>query len=724
MKRTPQGEQEKTSQIAAYSDPFGEDESGLSAVDLFQIILRKLWFILACTLICGLIGYIYAATSTPLYEATASIRIDPGRANSLGFSDFSGPVADTTDLVRTEIAIMESDQLAISTINSLSNQQFLTLTGKQRSGLIPLQTAEISKDQERLIAAVKSHLIIKPVTDTQLVSISFKDKNAELAAAVVNDVVDAYLKQNFESRYSSVVQVQSWLSTQMNTLKTRSDDAQQKLAQFQEQHNILGTGASAMPGGQDTSTTTTDRLRLLNEKLTTAESDRIVKEALLRSAESNDPAVLASLFPDQKFQSLQTQQANLYTQFAQLSTKFGPKYAPLVQLENQLKVVNAEIKRNTEMVRSRIREDYQTAKSSEAMLRAEYGDQVEKAYSQNRDRAQLASLEAQGSASTQLYNTLQAKLQQAGVNAGLTGVNTMRVDVARPPLTPSGTSKAATILAATVLGLMIGCASVFLIEFMSDRIQNMRQMEKATGAKAVGMIPHHTKSSQSASGQLGALVTLTDPYSQEAESYRSLRNLLFQPQQNDTTHSVLITSSAPGEGKTTVASNLAVVLAQAGLKVLLVDAEFARPSLDEAFSCSGSEGLAELLAGKPVNFVQPVPSLVKLSLLGTGSVARINPDALANQFATLLSTWAQQFDFVLVKTAPLLLVSDGMLLAKHVDGSLLIGRQDVTSLKELTEVGSLLRAMQARIAGLVLNDATVRAKAKGKHDSNETQHAR
>ncbi len=726
MKRDLSGEQGTARAHNAQAMSTKEQGSGLSVADILHMLLARKFFIIACMLVCGAIAYIYLKASTPMYEAAASIRLDSGRAGSLGLSDMGGgTVQDGSDIVRTEVAIMQSDQVAIAALNSLTDSEFSGFANVSKSvGKIPADTADLSPQQEGLIGTFKSQLQVKPVAETQLIAISFKDKDPRLAATIANRVVDAYLKQNFDSRFGSVTQIQNWLSTQMNALKSNASDSQRKLAAFQEQHNIISTGSSAS-GGPDVANTTTDRLRLLNDRLAAAEADRIVKQGQMEAAMTGTPAVLASLFPDPKFQTLQTQQGTLTAQYAQLAAKFGPNYAPLAQMKSQLQAIDAEINGNVRNVQSRLKEEYDAAKTTEDMLRKEYSQQTGKTYALNREQASLSALQSEGNASSQLYNTLQVKLQQAGIDAGLTGINIMRVDIARAPLTPIGPGKATTLSVALTFGLIIGMACVFAVEFLADGLQGAPQLENTTGLTLLGSIPHDTSRGSKSSAHSG-VVALQRPKSKEAEAYRLLRNLLLESADGSPLRSLLVTSASQGEGKTTIVANLAVVLAQAGARVLLIDAEFSRPSLHKEFGVENAHGLSDFLqdsSTRDEKFMQPLPALPELVVLTTGQTANLSPDALTNGMRELLKEWEGRFDYVLVKSAPILLVSDGLLLAKWVDGVALIARREVSLLKDLKKASEMLDHINAHIVGAVMNDVPETSNQEGDYDKYATAYA-
>ena len=695
---------------------------GLSIGQILQMLAKHKGFIIGCTLACALVAFVYDEVAKPIYEATATVRIDESRASSLGLNgnlngDSSQPA---TDSLTTDIQILQSDAVAIAAIDALSPEDFRRFAHADKSTLLIPATGEtLTAAQEDLISNFKVHLAVKQVLETQLVTIAFRDPDPRLAATMVNHVVAAYLRKNFDSRFDSVTQVNTWLSGQMQSLRAKAAEAQAKLAAFQEHNDILVTADS--PSGTNAGTTTSDRLRLLNEALVAAEGTRIIKEAQLKAATAGNPspAVLAALYPDPKLQVLQTQQGTLFTQYAQLSTKFGPKYAPLAEVKRQLAEVDAEVDRNAKAIRGRLKEEYDTANKNESMLRGEYDEQVKKAYSQNRQQAELAALEAEGTASRQLYNTLQYKLDQAGVDVELSALDTQPVDIARAPIYPAWPKKFLLLALGTVLGLLIGIASALIIETSSAKVSLLPPLQILTGFEPLVMIPRVGKHGPADDGLLWAsTIVLQQPSSQAADSYRMLRNLLVHSHA-ETAKMVAFTSAEAGEGKSTVASNYALVLAQTGAKVLLVDAELRQPSLQHVFALQQQQGLAEAVSTDVMpKFLKPVTTLPNFALMLCGLPLSNPAEVLAsNRFMLLLKQWRDTFDYVVIKAGPLLTVSDSIPMMTAMDAVVIVTKQSSTPVTSLQQAGDLLRRTNASVAGIIINNATVGMKQYGRNNS-------
>jgi succinoglycan biosynthesis transport protein ExoP len=689
----------------------GEGASELSIGDVFLMLERHKWFIVACIIVAMALAGAYIATTVPIYEATASLRIDPSRASSLGFSEIiAAGGGGASDELQTEIAIIKSDSVAIDTLDSLSDDDFRAYTkaSKQSLAFDPKSTT-FTPAQEGLLGRFKGSVGAKQIEGTQLVGLSFRDPNPRLAAVMLNHLIASYLHQSFESRYGSVAQVSDWLSGQMDALKERSAEAQRRLATFQEKNNIIGVDAS--------NNTVMDRLRLLNQRLADAQANRIVKEAQMRAAMTGNPAVIASMFANPDLDALESEQGTLYGQYAEMSAKFGPSYPPLAELKRQMQKVDAEVDRLIGTVRLHAKQDYDTAAATEQLLQDQYQAQTAKAYDLNRQQAEYSILQSESTSTRDLYDTLQYKLQQAGVDAGLNGVNTMLVDSARAPLHPVEPKKTLILSFGLILGLFAGVGSSFLREATSDSVQSGEQMESVLGYHLLAMIPHNPVSDMSAkvtppgggTPMPAMLTSYVEPLSRYAESYRSLRNSVLLSSLDRPFKTILVTSPLAGEGKSSCSANLAVVLAQRGARVLAIDADLRRPSLHRNFNMKNGDGLSNLILGEDVAdpFLRPLVDLPNLVLLTAGKRVPLPSEALnSGKFFSLLAQWESEYDHVLIDSAPLLVVSDSLPMASQVDAVVVVARYKNTSLRALKRARSLLSRTSAHVAGVVLNDVS------------------
>ena len=401
---------------------------------------------------------------------------------------------------------------------------------------------------------------------------------------MVNSTVSSYTERNFRSSYDSATQVSSWLSKQMDDLKIKANQSQEKLAELQKQRGLIG--------GDETDNIVTKKLEGIDEQLTSAEADRIVKEARHRIAASGNPELIASMVPEPTLQVLRSQQAELRVEYARLNTKFGAGYPKLAELGNEMTQVESAIQAELKNLSDRYKNEYLAAANAEKMLRVKFEEQKQKAYDLNQGAAQYAILKHEVDATQDLYQTLQLKLRQAGIVAGLASANIAVVEAGQVPSEPVDPRTMVDLLLGLGAGLGLGLLSALGLEALDTSIRSSEEAESVTGLPALAVIP------QIGAGELGRewkklspdgrtvqlrFVAFNKPHSQAAESYRSLRTSLLLWANGSPPKVLAITSSLPSEGKTLTAVNCATVLAQQGASVLLVDADLRQPSLHEAF---------------------------------------------------------------------------------------------------------------------------------------------
>jgi succinoglycan biosynthesis transport protein ExoP len=680
-------------------------DHGLTVSDVFHRVLAHRWFIVACAVTCLALSWVYILRKPPIYEASAILRIDPTRAGSLGLTDTPAPApAEPDDDIHTEIVILKSDGVAIRALNSLRDDEFLRFTGSSRNGaLIPEEVESLTYEQQRLINKLEKQLTVKQIDGTELIAVTVKDKDPEIAASLDNNIVKAYARQNFENRNRSVSQLRTWLSAQMNDLKNQVNASQKALANFEQENHVIDTGGA--------SNTIADRLHFLSEQLSTAQANRITKEGEMHAAQVGSPSELASLFPNPKLSTLQSAQGTLYAQYAQLSTKFGAKYPPLENLTKQMQQIDSEIAVEVQSARNRLRQEYEAAKQAQDMLQAEYDRQAELAYGFSRNQASYAVLQADVTTSRDLYDIMRRKLQQATVDTEIGGLNTTLVQSARVPTEPAGPRKFVLLGGGLLLGLFAGIVAAFVFEATSDRVQSTSQIEGNLGIPVLASVPSlRIKTDHSITGgrrnepSPSLLMLLGDPSSRYSEAVRALRNsVLLAPD----VKTLLVASSIPGEGSSATAANLATVLAQPGVRVLLIDADVLNPEVHTALGFEKGAGLSDYLAdlSTPLRIAQPVAGLDGLHVVTGGSPILLSSDALASTtFHALMLEWRRDFDYVVLTCAPFLVASASTLVASWADATVLVTRYNESRLADLKQVGDLLSRSGATVAGVVIND--------------------
>ncbi|MGA9798434.1 MAG: polysaccharide biosynthesis tyrosine autokinase [Terriglobales bacterium] len=691
--------------------------------EYLRVLIKRKWLVVSCVAI--IFGVVALATlrSTRIYEAVGSIAInktDPAILNlkdsgNNGASDYYDP----TDL-DTEVRILKSDLLALQVIKALNldKQPELGGTDEPSSDTLGLTTDALQPDSEKttsLLAGFKGGLRVSLVPNTRIIEIRYRSADKNLAANVVNTLINTYIEQNFKTRFESTMQASDWLSKQLVDLEMKVQTSQEKLVQYQKQHEILGI--------DEKQNITTSKLDELNKELTAAESDRMEKESIYRLVQSGDPDTAAAAATSAGtaasssglMEKMREQEADLKIQIAQLSTQFGTSYPKVVQLNTQLKEVEAQLQTETTKVVSRVRSGYLAALQHESMLRQALDNQKQEANKLNESAIEYTLLKRDVESYRSLYEGLMEKLKEAGVTAGLRSNNIRSVDKARVPTYPSEPNVPRNLMFALALGLSTGIGLAFLLEGIDNTVRTPEQAQAISALPSLGMIPLGSKGAIEAatkrltvasSREAVELVTQSRPQSQMAESYRALRTSLLLTSLGGPPKVILVTSALPQEGKTTTSINTAIVLAQKGTRVLLIDADLRRPSIHKTLGMGPKTGLSNVLTGNATLQQAVVRSSILPTLFVlTAGTPPPNPAELlaSSNMKDILAELRSEYDHIIVDTPPTLSVTDAVVMSTRADAVVLVIRSGQTTKQALRRARDLLMQVNARVAGVLLN---------------------
>ncbi len=360
---------------------------------------------------------------------------------------------------------------------------------------------------------------------------------------------------------------------------------------------------------------------------------------------------------------------------------------------------------------------FDLASSNEAQTNAALDQQKADAYKLRDQLVDYTIRQREFEASRTLYEGLQQKLKTAGIEAGLESTEIDVIDPAEVPLSPVMQSESTIIMTYVMVGLVGGLGLAFLLESLDTGLRSISEIESVTDLPSLAIIP---RAKRAAAEQLATMTTverninvLTQPKSQFTEAFRSLRTaLLLSSTTGKEPKYLLCTSATPSEGKTTVSSNLAVILAQRGTKVLLVDADLRRPNIHHRFGLNGKLGLSTVLSGQTTleDSVQPVKEVPGLDILASGPVPPFPTEMLSSHTMTdLLKLAGEHYDYVLLDSPPILSVTDGVLLSRQVDAVILVVRHGKSSKHVVRRGRDLLVRSGAPMAGIVLNAVDLNA---------------
>ncbi len=701
--------------------PYSSSPAQDSALrEYLRVLIKRKWIVLSCLVVVFGVVAVSTLRSTPIYEAVGSIAINRPDPMTMNLKDSSAGWAyyDPTEL-DTEVRILKSDLLALQVIRQLDIDKRPEFggNGQKSANTLELTTDALQPDSARtsaLLSGFKGALAVTLVPNTRIVEIRYRSADKNLAARVVNTLINTYVEQNFKTRYESTMQKSDWLSKQLVDLQMQVETSQEKLVKYQKEHSIFGT--------DEKQNIITSKLDELNKELTAAESERIEKQSIyefMQSGQQEGGSAALGVTGDQGANSLlerlRGQQADLRIQVAQLSSQFGPAYPRVVQLNSQLKEINTQIGVEAKKILERAHNEYLAALEREKMLRSALDKQKQEANSLNESAIEYTLLKRDVDTNRSLYEGLLEKLKEAGVSAGLRSSNVQNVDRARAPMAPSEPNIPRNLSFAFALGLTTGIGLAFLIEGMDNTVRTPEQAQIVSGLPSLGMIPLGSKHSGNGvarrlalatSKEAIELVTQSRPQSQMAESYRALRTSLLLTSLGAPPRLILVTSALPQEGKTTTSINTAIVLAQKGVRVLLIDADLRRPSIHKTLGMGPRVGLSNVLTGTATLQQCVIHStlLPSLYILPAGTPPPNPAELLASMnMKSILAELREQYDHVVIDTPPTLSVTDAVVMATCADSVVLVIRSGHTTKQALRRSRELLGRVNARVSGVLLN---------------------
>jgi succinoglycan biosynthesis transport protein ExoP len=697
-----------------------------TAGEYVRTLVKRKWVVIGCFATIFSVVAIASLKTTPVYEASGTIAVNKPDTtlNFQNSTTLSLDYFDPTEL-DTEVKILQSDLLAMQVIRELNLDRRSDLANQappspSASGDLapdPLQTDPALASS--MIGGFKGNLRVNLSPNTRIIEVHYRSADPQMAANVVNTLMQTYVENNFKARFESTMQASDWLSKQLVDLQMKVETSQEKLVRYQKEHEILGA--------DEKQNITMEKLDELNKELTAAESERMDKEATYRLVESGDPEAIASSVSAAEDSAggqtgtallgvLRSKEADLKIQAAELNTQFGPSYPKLSILNNQLKEVDAQIQSEMKKIASKVRGQYSAALQRESMLREALEKQKQEANKLNESAIEYTLLKRDVDTNRQLYEGLLQKLKEAGVSAGLKSNNFRIVDVARPPTGPIEPNIPRNLLFAAVLGLASGVGLAFLLEGLDNTVRTTEQAQMISGVASLGMIPLGSKSARdgpnpkrlviASSKEVVELVTQVRPQSQMAESYRALRTSLLLSNIGAPPKVIMVTSALPQEGKTTTSINTAVVLAQKGVRVLLIDADLRRPSIHKTLGMGPHSGLSNVLTGSTTieQAITPSAVLPNLFVLPSGTPPPNPAELLASaNMRDVLNQLREQYDHVVIDTPPSLSVTDAVVLSPRADAVVLVIRSGQTTKQALRRSRDVLMQVNAKVVGVLLN---------------------
>jgi capsular exopolysaccharide synthesis family protein len=674
----------------------GPPEMELPGENVFSVVWRGRWIVLIATAVALGLGFLYISKATPIYTSTSRIYVEQSGPRIMT-EMAEGVMTQSKNYLYTQAELLKSTPIIATALDSPGARQLHTFA-----------------DIDNRVGYLKKELETVVGKKDDIISVSFNSPYPTEAAQIVNATVDSYITYHATSKKSTSAEV---LKILQNENTRRSKELNEKLTAmmaFKKENEAL-----AFESRQGN--LVIERLERLSTVLTEAQLATLESKSVYESTKEmvSDPARLKQFVQAQRARGVyittgseKTELESMLEQLELQRTKFlrrvTPGHPAVAALDSDIQRVEAKITNlDAEFAQAHLAvtgQQYLSAKEKEEQIAEYYEQQRQEALALNEQLAEYTILQSDWEQAKKLCDILDDRIKELNVTEDVGALNISILEVARPADKPSAPQKARIMAVALVLGFMLGGALALLRAFMDQKLRSAEEISAVLGVPVLGIVPSMSKRETIVSrGQ----IVHKDSASRTAEAYRTIRTAVFFGAPKDEAKTILVTSPAAADGKTTLVSNLAIAMAQAGQKVLIVDADFRKPMQHKVFDLdNGDKGLSSVLAGTTTLADAIRPTEVKcLQLLPCGPDVP-NPSEILNSesFARLLELLSSKYNRIIIDSPPVMPVTDAQILAAICDVTLLVLRAERSTRKMSQQARDGLLSVGARVLGTIVND--------------------
>ncbi len=716
-------------------------------LDYWAVFRRRRWVLLFAVSTATTLALVGSILSTRLYRATATLQIERLNPDILSIKDLARVDynwAAYADYYQTQYKILASEAVARGAVEALNltahplfapQQPAGSLLQKVRS-LLPGGAARSRPADPALAAAraVLARLQVTPIRGSQLVQVSWVASDPELAAQVANALAKAYIEFNMGLQYESSGDASGFLEQQIADLKRELNQLETTLQDYGESKNIVSI--------DDANNVTMRALADIAQRRTECQTALARAEATYKAVLASPEEVLAEAQNPGLINRLREDYARYEAEYSEKSRLFKADWPELQTLTSKMEQAKQRLEEGIRTTASHAtlsaESEYRKAARELANLTGLLRDQEDAAQQLKRDAVEFANLQSDAKKKRDSLNSLIARKNDMALSTRLKDVkaslsNIRVVESAQAPEAPFRPNTRLNLLVGLIAGLGLGACAAFLLEALDNTVRSAVDVERASSLPALALVPRHGPSASTGRARPAApaevesidLVAYRAGQAAATEAYRGLRTALLLSNPGGAPRQILFTSALPEEGKSATAVNLAVVFAQLGRRVLLVDADLRRPRLHRIFGLDNGGGLSTYLSGMEADprRLSRATEVEHLELMSSGPIPP-NPSELLNsrQFAQMGPRFLEQgYDHVIYDAPPGLAVSDPIVIASVVDAVVVVARSGRTPRQSLRLVVEKLSQAGARPVGVVLNDMDVHARGYG-YDAYYAQH--
>jgi capsular exopolysaccharide synthesis family protein len=675
--------------------------------DYLDVIVRRKWLIIAVLMLVFLTTLIFTLASTKIYNASAVIEVSQEIPQVTKFEEVLGSEVQAREFYETQVELIRSKSMIGRVIKKLNLMEHPVLAkilfGDGSPGVVQ-QAKKLIKSllpgykenegasaipedvlkRQRMLGYISENLSASPSRKSMLITVTFHSPDRKLSTSVANTLVEEFIGWKMEKKLEASSVAREFLMMQIDRAKINLEKAEEDLNRFAKKAGIVS---------QDAKINSIYRhLEELNAVFAESEADLIAKKAIYDQAVNDGPANLPRVLDSDLISNLKDKYAELSFKHEDLKTTFQDDYPKVRKLKASMDSIAARINAEEEKIFLSIKNEYQAAQKNVDAMKNRIEQQKSLVLDLNDRATQYSIMAREVNTNKEIYQSLLQRAKEIESMAGLSASNIQIVSRADTPIFPVKPNVKINLLLAIMLGLIGGIGCAFLAEYFADTINNPDEISDRFHIPLLGLVPQVKLDENDLANTF-----LRFPRSPFSEAIRSSRVSVQLSGTSNHSKSILVTSTMPEEGKTTVSLNLALSFAAAGEKTVLVDVDLRKPKIQEIFNLQkqfNGSGLSSFLAGV-TSKVRSFNGLHKnLRVIPSGAVPPNPAELLASKrFKFLLKDLIGRYDRVVLDGPPHIGFADILILSKSVGGTVLVASIGQTS---RAAIGQFKKAMASK----------------------------
>lgn len=707
------------------------NDTGALSFDLNIVIAtfrRRFRLFAAVAVVVFAAVVLFTLQQTPKYTAAAQVMLDVRKEQVTDMSAvLSGLPADSS-VVDTEVEVLKSRSLAARVVKELKLEQdpyfnphlpnakgadsWLSSVRKAAAPIEQVDQTELQRRGERIVDAVLGGLKVRRAGLTYLISIEYTHQDPKRASELANAFANLYLTEQLEAKFDATQKANEWLDTRVGELREQVQAADAAVQQYKIANNLLSAEGATL---------TEQEISSLNQQLALsraaqAETDARLNIARQQLAKGSTGEDVGESLNSPVVQQLRRQRGEKSAQVADLAGRYGDRHPDLLKARRELADIDGQIQAEIRRIISNLEAQAQVARQRTGSVASSVAASKGTLAGNNRATIGLAELERKAQSVKTLYETLLARFKQTTTQEGIEQADARVVSPAKIPTSPSYPKPTLNLALGLVLALGAGVAAVVLAEILMAGLFTEDEVERRLGLPYLGAVPSlgtTVDDAKSLKGMTPADYLLAKPLSSFAESLRKLRASVLFSKVGETVQVIAVTSSLPGEGKTTTTFALARTLATSGSRVIVVDCDLRQSAISQFLKEPAEVGLLEVLNGVATLDQAVINDESGAHILPLAKSAYTPRDVLGSSaMHRLLGELRGRYEIVLLDTAPLLAIADTRILVPHTDAVVMLVRWKKTPVKAVQSALALLQGTRAFIAGVALTQMDLKAQSR------------